>query len=417
MSDLPTPEEIRRFAEQASARMGGFGDPSFSLVNGELPAFLLELDADVLKAVEKGVMNAEVRELVARVRREKRVAKYGDAAATSGFDFMFGETASDIPIWGAGDDLLWAEAGGLMIPSDQGLGKSFTAQQVILGRLGFGPGHLLGQPIRPLREDRKVVYLALDRPRQIARSMARLFTSDEEQAAARERLGVWTKPIPIDILGDPYAFADWVQDTFGENVGDLVIDSVKDLTPANLSAGEVGQALDMAWKECRARGMSTFVLHHERKTGNEESRANRMPSLDNIYGSVWLTSGMDSILHIQGKQGDNLVRYTHLKAILNMLEPIDAVHDQENGRTDVIGLAKASNASDAKVEQVYASIRSGSAGGAVTTAADIVQRTGIAKASVDRYVKKLVEAGRVVVASEYVKASATPATYRVPEPA
>ena len=174
-----------------------------------------------------------------------------------------------------------------------------------------------------------------------------------------------------------------------------------------------GQALDMAWKECRARGMSTLVLHHERKTGNEESRANRQPSLDNIYGSVWLTSGMDSILHIQGKQGENMVTYTHLKAIINMLDPITAMHDQEHGRTEVVELGSAANAAQAKMEQVYAVIEVNSRGGAVVTAAEVAGKSGISASTVNRHIKKLVDAGRVVEASPYIKASATPATYRV----
>lgn len=385
----------------------------FVAVKGSLPDFLADADPDIVREVEKGVRRAEVQDLVQRVRREKRVAKYGDAAALDGDEFMFGEVAVDVPIWGDGDTLLWAEGGGLMIPSDQGLGKSLTAQQIVASRLGVGPGELLGQSIHRLGSEKIVVYLALDRPRQIARSMARLFRSEVERSVARERLRIWTKPIPIDILGDTYAFADWVQETFGTNVGDLVIDSVKDLTPANLSHGEVGQSLDMAWKECRARGMNTLILHHERKTGNEESRANRMPSLDHIYGSVWLTSGMDSILHIQGKQGENLVRYTHLKAIVDMLDPIDAVHDQENGRTDVLTLANSVNATEQKIEQVFAVISLATVGGAVVTPADVVEKTGIAKASVDRYIKALRDAGRIEQASPYDKASGTPATYRV----
>lgn len=388
----------------------------FAAPDGQLYDFLADLEPDMVEAIERAVKQAKVRAYAARVLREERVAKYGDSAALDGDEFLFGEVASDVPIWGEGDNLLWVEGGGLMIPSDQGLGKSLTAQQIIAARLGVGPRELLGLPITPLDPGKVVVYLALDRPRQIARSMARLFRTRDERAIAKARLKIWTKPMPIDILGDPYAFADWIQDTFGSNVGDLIIDSVKDLTPANLSDGDVGQSLDMAWKECRARGMNTLILHHERKTGNNESRANRQPSLDNIYGSVWLTSGMDSILHISGKQGENLVRYTHLKAIINMLDPVDAIHDQENGRTSVLSLARNASSADAKVEQIFQVIAYGSRGGAVVTAADVVARaTGVSKASVDRYVKKLLEAGRIVQVSEYVKASGTPATYRAAE--
>ena len=377
--------------------------------------FLEDADPKFIEDVAKGVHRAKVSEAVKRVLREERVAKYGDAAALDGDAFLFGEDVNDAPIWGAGDDLLWTEGGGLMIASDQGLGKSLTAQQLVAGRLGVGPSHLLDLPIQPLPQSKTIVYLALDRPRQIRRSMRRLFRTERERAVARERLRVWTKPIPVDVLGDTYAMANWIQETFGENVADLVVDSVKDLTPGGLSKDEVGQALDMAWKECRARGMSTLLLHHERKAGTDTSRANRQPLLDHIYGSTWLTSGMDSVLHIQGKQGENVVTYTHLKAILNLLDPITAMHDQENGRTAVMQMAKAATAHELAIEQVFAVIENLSAGGGVATAGDVSARLAglVSAASVNRHIKKLVESGRIVQVSEYDKATATPATYRV----
>ncbi|HEU5223576.1 MAG TPA: bifunctional DNA primase/polymerase [Candidatus Lumbricidophila sp.] len=384
----------------------------FAAPDGELYDFLRDLEPDMVEAIEKAVKAAKVRTFAARVLREERMAKYGDTASLDGDSFMFGDVAVDVPIWGDGDDLLWSEGGGVMIASDQGLGKSLTAQQVIAARIGVGPQSLLGLSVHPLVDDKLVVYLALDRPRQIARSMARLFTTDSERETAKDRLRIWTKPVPIDILGDPFAFADWLQDTFGSNIGDLVIDSVKDLTPANLSNGEVGQALDMAWKECRARGMSTMLLHHERKASGDESRSNRQPSLDHIYGSVWLTSGMDSVLHIQGKQGENYVRYTHLKSILNMLDPIDAIHDQENGRTDVFSTARTGNATASKVEQVFAFIAQHSNGGEVVTTADVVSGTGLSQPSVKRYVAELKKAGRIEEATPFDRGTGTPATYR-----
>ncbi|MDN4473571.1 bifunctional DNA primase/polymerase [Demequina zhanjiangensis] len=384
----------------------------FAAPEGDLYEFLRDLDPEMLRDVEKAVRARTVRDLAERVRREKRAAKYGDSAALDGAEFMFGEASEYVPIWGDGERLLWAEKGGLMIASDQGLGKSLTAQQIIAARLGIGPGDLLGLPVHPLSEDRSVVYLALDRPNQIARSMSRLFDSEAGQNVAYERLRVWTKPLPLDVLGDPFAFADWVQDTFGETVGDLVIDSVKDLTPANLSNGEVGQALDMAWKECRARGISTLILHHERKTGNDVSRANRQPALDNIYGSVWLTSGMDSVVHIQGKQGENVVTYSHLKHILEGLDPITAMHDQEHGRTEVLDAGSSRPGSVGKGEAIFHAIASRSARGETVTVAQIVGETGISQATVNRQVKALRDEGRIEEATPYDKATATPATYR-----
>ena len=383
----------------------------FAAPGGDLYDFLGDLEPDMVADIEKAVRGLKVRAFAARVLREERVAKYGDAASLDGASFMFGESATYSPIWGAGDRILWAEGGGLMIASDQGLGKSFTAQQIIAARLGVGPGDLLGLPIEQARSDRGIVYLALDRPVQIARSMARLFREPFDREVAYRRLQVWTKPVPVDIVGDPVAFADWLVETFGEAIGDLVIDSVKDLTPANLSNGEIGQALDMAWKECRARGMNTLVLHHERKTGNDSSRANRQPSLDNIYGSVWLTSGMDSVLHIQGKQGENVVTYTHLKHIIEGIEPVTAMHDQEHGRTDVIKLGESTDKLD-RTELIFEVVKRHGAQGEAVSVAGIVVETGMAQATVNRHIRRLRDAGRIEEATPYVKATGTAATFR-----
>lgn len=383
----------------------------FAAPGGLLYDFLGDLEPGMIPDIEKVVRGVKVRGFAARVLREERVAKYGDAASLDGASFMFGESATYSPIWGAGDRILWAEGGGLMIASDQGLGKSFTAQQIIAARLGVGPGDLLGLPIEQARTDRGIVYLALDRPVQIARSMARLFREPLDREAAAQRLQVWTKPVPIDLVGDPVAFADWLAETFGESIGDLVIDSVKDLTPANLSNGEIGQALDMAWKECRARGMNTLVLHHERKTGNDSSRANRQPSLDHIYGSVWLTSGMDSILHIQGKQGENVVTYTHLKHIIEGIEPVTAMHDQEHGRTDVIKIGEATDKLD-RTELIFEVVKRHAEQGEAVSVAGIVVATGMAQATVNRHIKRLRDSGRIEEATPYVKATGTAATFR-----
>lgn len=40
-------------------------------------------------------------------------------------------------VWGAGDEVLWAEGEALLIASLQGLGKSTIGQQLALGRAGF----------------------------------------------------------------------------------------------------------------------------------------------------------------------------------------------------------------------------------------------------------------------------------------
>jgi replicative DNA helicase len=75
--------------------------------------------------------------------------------------------------WGDGDQVLWADGESLVIDGPQGVGKTTLAQQLALGRAGFDEyAKLLGFPIIP--GQRRVLYLAMDRPKQAARSFRRM---------------------------------------------------------------------------------------------------------------------------------------------------------------------------------------------------------------------------------------------------
>jgi len=113
--------------------------------------------------------DAEARRVVA----ERNAARLIDAKSGSfsdGWTFLTEPTNSQ-PVWDEGDRVLWATGEGLMIVGPQGVGKSTVVQQLVLSRLGLR-GDFCGYPVAV--DDRPVLYLAMDRPRQIARSMARM---------------------------------------------------------------------------------------------------------------------------------------------------------------------------------------------------------------------------------------------------
>ena len=93
----------------------------------------------------------------------------------------------DIPdkvpsIWGEGESVLWADGEALTICGPAGVGKTTLTGQVIRARLVGGD--VLDLPVTPTSS--KVLYLAMDRPRQIARALRRR----RIERMRRARLGV-----------------------------------------------------------------------------------------------------------------------------------------------------------------------------------------------------------------------------------
>lgn len=256
------------------------------------------------------------------------------ARLKEGGAFVFDEP-DDIPaIWGSGERVLWAEGEGCLIYSDQGLGKTTLAQRLVLHLVGIETGVLLGFPVRQLPPEKKVFYLAMDRPRQAARSLRRMVGA-EHRGDLDKYVTVWKGPLPVNPLREASTMADWAQEVCPE-VGVIVIDSVKDLAPG-VSGDEVGAGLNSAWQELIARGVDLVSLHHGRKSKQGDSR--RM-SLDEVYGSVWLTSGQGSVIGLDGEQGRDIVEMFHLKQPAETVGPLTLRFNRAAGSVDVIETAR-----------------------------------------------------------------------------
>ncbi len=91
-------------------------------------------------------------------------------------------------VWGGGSDVLWSAGETLIIEAHIGLGKTSLAG--LLVRALLFAGEVLGQPVKQLAPGQKVLYLALDRPDQIKRSMARQFTPEQRAALPRPPRGL-----------------------------------------------------------------------------------------------------------------------------------------------------------------------------------------------------------------------------------
>ncbi|GAA1935060.1 hypothetical protein GCM10009716_47630 [Streptomyces sodiiphilus] len=245
--------------------------------------------------------------------------------ATDGWSFVRESGADCEPLWGTRERTAWAPGESLMIVGAPGVGKTTLAHQVILARLGLA-GSVLDMPVAP---SERVLYLAMDRPRQIAKAMARRITPDHE-SVLRDRLVVWEGPLPATLDKEPDLLADLAA---AHQADTIVIDSLKDAVSTM-----VDDSLAVAFHNARMRalrgGVEIMELHHQRKATADAPRGQR-PALDQVYGSTWFTAGAGSVLFVAGRAGDPAVTVHHLKTPTGEIGPLDVTHNHERGTTTV----------------------------------------------------------------------------------
>jgi len=285
----------------------------------------------VQRALAAGADPDEIRTAItAELRAEgERALSHGSGRLSrhivNGWDFVTKTGADKEPLWGTREQTAWAPGESLMIVGPPGVGKTSIAHQVVLARIGINQT-ALGMPVAPAE---RVLYLALDRPMQIARAMARTITPAHE-ALMRERLAVWEGPLPATLDREPDLLAELAATHRADTI---IIDSLKDAISTM-----VDDALAVAYNNARSRalreGVQIMDLHHQRKSGQEATRGQR-PNLDRVYGSTWLTSGVGSVLFVNGEAGDPAVTIHHLKTVTGEVGPLAVIHDHVRGTSHV----------------------------------------------------------------------------------
>lgn len=251
----------------------------------------------------------------------------GRSRKLDGAEFILSAPTSTPAIWGGvGADVGWTPGESLMICGPDGVGKTTVAQQLLLARIGLRQG-LLSLPVEPAVG--RVLYLALDRPAQAARSMRRM-VADADADTLRERLAVWTGPLPVDVLAEPRTLAEWIETEYVD-VSDVVVDSLKDVIP-KISEDEHGTRYNQARQELLVRGIQVLELHHQRK---EQRGQGKPKSLADVHGSRWLTAGAGSVVLLWGEPGDLVVELIHLKQPAEEVGPFKVVHDHGSGTSRV----------------------------------------------------------------------------------
>ncbi len=277
----------------------------------------LEREVSVPKGLPPAAGEDEVREAI-RFRAER--------SRIDGAAFILDAPSEVQAVWGDGDQVAWSAGEPLLVNGPTGVGKTTLAQQVALARLGLR-SEVLGMPVRP--DPRAVLYFAADRPPQAARSMRRM-VGEEHRLVLAERLVIWRGPLPGSLVKQPDLLATMAEEF---DAGTAIIDSLKDIA-ANLSDEETGAAVNQALQLACLAGVEVLGLHHQRK---RQQGAGKPRTIDDVYGSTWLTAGAGSVLLIWGQPGDAVVELSHLKQPVDVIGPLTLLHDHERGVTVVQG--------------------------------------------------------------------------------
>lgn len=241
-----------------------------------------------------------------------------------GASFILDKPEGIPAIWGRGNEVLWAKGEALMIAGPQGLGKTTLAGQLLRAMIGVGDPEVLGLPVAT---GGKVLYLAMDRPAQIARAHGRAFTP-EDRELLRERLVVHRGPPPYDLAQNTDVLAHMAADAGAHAI---VIDSVKDAA-IGLAKDEVGAGYNRARQTALASGVQVLELHHTKKVNTDSPGGD----IDAIFGSTWLTSGCGSVILLSGSPGDPIVGMKHVKQPADEIGPYRLSHDHLTGRLDIM---------------------------------------------------------------------------------
>lgn len=227
-------------------------------------------------------------------------------------------------VWGAGSHVLWAEGESLQLVGGNGLGKTTIAGQLVRARLGLADS-LLQLPVRP--GARRTLYLAMDRPRQIARALGRCFDEGDRDVLA-ERLVVRKGPPPLDLAKFPEVLVALCEAADADTV---VVDSLKDAA-LGLSDDVVGAGWNRARQAAITSGVEVLELHHPTKRHTSVAEP---VTIGDVYGSAWITAGVGSVVMLTGAPGDPIVGFRHLKQPAEEVGPWRLIHDHDQGRTTV----------------------------------------------------------------------------------
>jgi replicative DNA helicase len=127
-----------------------------------------------------------------------------------------------------------------------------------------------------------------------------------------------------EVARQPERLAEWAK---AQGAGTVAIDALKDVA-ARLSEDETGSGITRAWNHVLAEGIEIVANHHQRKATGENRKPN---TLDDVYGSAWITAGAGSVVLLWGKAGDPVVELSQLKHAAGEVGPFKVAIDFTTG--------------------------------------------------------------------------------------
>lgn len=266
-----------------------------------------------------------IRDVVATLEAPE-VAHHGDRFV-DGPAFILDAPGQVPAIWGRDDEVLWPQGEPFLLVGPDGVGKGTIAQQLALGLIGVPRyGRFLGYPVNIASDG--VLYVAADRPNQIARSFRRMVEEDD-RALLRACLTVWRGPLPFDLGTEPDELVPWLR---GRKEKAVIFDSLGALL-RDPASDEAGSGVFRALMDATSEGYEVCCLYHPRKP--EQGAQKRVQTVADVYGSRWITAGAGSVLYLDGQPGDLIVKVRHLKQPAAEVGPLTLRHDHEAGRTEL----------------------------------------------------------------------------------
>lgn len=241
---------------------------------------------------------------------------------TRGDTFLLDRETGVNCLWGRGQRVLWARGEPLYLAGGPGTGKSTLAQQLALRRAGVKGGLLLGFNVEP--GPGRILYIAADRPKQIARSWRRM-VGDEDRRALAETVVVHEGSPDFSISSTPEHLLPWVKGF--PFVDTVFIDSLLDLAPAIGKDEDGAASANAALQSLVARDIEVVVVHHDRKRDGERKNVR----LDDVYGGRPISKGAGSVLYMDGEPGTLRGKVRHLKTPATRVLSFDYSIDPKEG--------------------------------------------------------------------------------------
>jgi replicative DNA helicase len=252
----------------------------------------------------------------------------GQRAATGWSDALLepGGVIFDMPsmpdaLWGRGGQVIAARGEPTMIYGPTGLGKTTLMQRFGLAAIGIGPSDVLGYDVK--RIEGNLLYIAADRPMQAKRSFRRMVEPGDRLLL--DEKWVWDARRGFRVSAQkPDRLLRIAESIRAELV---LIDSIKDVLDG-VATDEGGLAYNNTVQTCVANGVDVVAAHHPRKASSD---GRGELSLDDVYGSTWLTAGSGSVVALEGTTGSGVISWRHLKMPAEEVGPFDIAIEYDMG--------------------------------------------------------------------------------------